>query len=126
VDAASLPPAHAPARPEAEASSLVDWVDIPAGSFLMGCDRGEGFAADGEGPVRRITLDAFAIGATPVTNAQFDLFVDATGYLTDAERAGSSFVFQPPRAERHRPTHADGLVGRGVGSLMAGPGGGLS
>lgn len=51
------------------------------------------FPADGEGPVREVTLSPFAISAHAVTNAQFGAFADATGYVTDAERAGSSFVF---------------------------------
>ena len=48
---------------------------------------------DGEGPEREVTLDAFAIAATTVTNAQFSRFVRATRYATDAERLGHSFVF---------------------------------
>lgn len=96
VVVAHVPPSQVPRRADGESSRLIDWVELPAGSFLMGCDRGEGFVADGEGPVRRITLGAFAIGATPVTNAQFDHFVHATGYITDAELVGSSFVFRAP------------------------------
>ncbi|MFT4013839.1 MAG: formylglycine-generating enzyme family protein [Paracoccus sp. (in: a-proteobacteria)] len=66
---------------------------IPAGPFLMGEDSGEGFDADGEGPVREVDLDAFLIDETAVTNAQFARFVTATGYRTDAETFGWSYVF---------------------------------
>ncbi len=68
----------------------------------MGTDSGEGFPGDGEGPVRRVALSPFSIGATTVTNAQFTAFVRATGYVTQAEEAGSSFVFylQVPAAAR--------------------------
>lgn len=59
----------------------------------MGADDREGFAADGEGPVRKVTLRPFWIDATSVTNARFAAFVDATGYVTEAERFGNSFVF---------------------------------
>jgi sulfatase modifying factor 1 len=59
----------------------------------MGDDRGEGFPADGEGPARRVRVGAFRIAPTTVTNAQFNEFVRATGYVTQAEEAGSSFVF---------------------------------
>ncbi|MEV5749158.1 formylglycine-generating enzyme family protein [Actinoallomurus sp. NPDC052308] len=69
-------------------------IGLPGGSFLMGTDDREGFPADGEGPVRRIELSSFHIDATAVTNAQFAGFVKATGYVTDAERFGSSFVFE--------------------------------
>lgn len=68
-------------------------VCVPAGSFLMGSDDGEGFPEDGEGPVREVTLGAYLIDAATVTNAHFASFVDATGYVTTAERFGSSFVF---------------------------------
>lgn len=68
-------------------------VHVPAGSFRMGAE-GEGFPADGEGPVREVRLKAFAIDSFPVTNADFAEFADATGYVTEAERYGWSFVFQ--------------------------------
>ncbi|NNL19033.1 MAG: SUMF1/EgtB/PvdO family nonheme iron enzyme, partial [Boseongicola sp.] len=50
---------------------------------------------DGEAPIRKTRLRPFKIGATAVTNLEFADFVDATGYETDAERFGWSFVFQP-------------------------------
>jgi formylglycine-generating enzyme required for sulfatase activity len=68
-------------------------VALPGGRFLMGTDDPVRYAADGEGPVREVTLRAFWIDATGVSNAQFAAFVEATGYVTDAERAGWSFVF---------------------------------
>lgn len=39
-----------------------------------------------EGPVRSVTVGAFRIMATEVTNAEFRAFVEATGYVTVAER----------------------------------------
>lgn len=66
---------------------------IPSGSFLMGTDAEEGFPADGEGPVREVYTDAYYIDARAVTNADFAAFVDETGYETEAERFGWSFVF---------------------------------
>jgi len=69
------------------------WCEIPAGAFTMGNDGPDAVPGDGEGPLRRVTLDAFRIGATTVTNAEFAAFVRATRHVTDAERSGSSFVF---------------------------------
>ena len=66
---------------------------LPGGTFLMGADDREGFPGDGEGPVREITLRPFWIDATAVTNARFAEFVASTGYATEAERYGWSFVF---------------------------------
>lgn len=50
----------------------------------MGND--DAVAGDGEGSARPVTLDAFRIGATAVTNAAFAAFVRATRHVTDAER----------------------------------------
>ena len=68
-------------------------VALPGGSFLMGTDDLIGYPADGEGPARQVHVDPFAIDAYAVTNARFAEFVADTGYLTDAERLGWSFVF---------------------------------
>ncbi len=68
-------------------------VDIQGGRFLMGTTYERGFPADGEGPVRSVRLSPFSIDADPVTNACFGRFVQSTGYRTDAEKFGWSFVF---------------------------------
>ncbi len=70
-----------------------DMVSLPGGSFLMGTDYAHGFPLDGEGPVRSVTLTPFQIDRFPVTNEEFRAFVDATGYRTEAEIFGWSFVF---------------------------------
>lgn len=66
---------------------------VPAGEFLMGDESPHAFLGDGEGPVRSVHVGDFLIDATAVTNAAFDDFVHATGYRTEAERFGWSFVF---------------------------------
>ena len=66
---------------------------ISGGEFLMGTDGDYGFAADGEGPAHPVELAPFHLDATCVTNEQFNAFVNATGYRTEAERFGWSFVF---------------------------------
>ncbi|WP_339314199.1 formylglycine-generating enzyme family protein [Paenibacillus sp. FSL R10-2734] len=72
---------------------LSDMILIPEGTFLMGTDDKEGFPADGEGPARNVTVSTFLIDATAVTNKQFASFIEATKYVTDAERFGWSYVF---------------------------------
>lgn len=67
-------------------------VRLPGGIFRMGTDA-PSFPHDGEGPVRRVRVPPFAIDACAVRVARFAAFVDATGYVTDAERFGWSFVF---------------------------------
>ena len=90
---------HVPASTLVQAER--EWVEIPGGEFTMGTDLPDGFPADGEGPPRKVTLRPFRIAAITVTNEQFAQFVRATGYITQAEEAGSSFVFYlqvPPQA----------------------------
>lgn len=73
--------------------SLEQMVSIEGGEFWMGTDSNEGFPADGEGPVRKITVDSFYMEKYPVTNRQFAEFIKATNYKTEAELFGWSFVF---------------------------------
>lgn len=68
-------------------------VSLPGGQFLMGAEDEDGFPGDAESPVRTAEVAPFAISATTVTNRAFALFVAETGYRTDAEEAGWSFVF---------------------------------
>ena len=67
--------------------------DLPGGTFLMGSNDADARLDDGEGPVRPVTVAAFAIGRTAVTNAEFATFVAATGYRTEAETIGWAYVF---------------------------------
>lgn len=59
----------------------------------MGDSSGDRNHADGEVPQHPVTLEAFSIDATTVTNDAFARFVDATGYRTEAETFGFSAVF---------------------------------
>jgi sulfatase modifying factor 1 len=74
--------------------STAEMVLLDGGPFLMGTDTKEGFPADGEGPVREVYVDPFYVDRYPVTNEAFAEFVDATGYKTEAEAFGWSFVFR--------------------------------
>jgi sulfatase modifying factor 1 len=70
------------------------WSGRLGGTFMMGAAEPGRFPLDGEGPRRAVTLSKFSISCYAVTNAQFGNFVRETGYLTDAERFGWSFVFE--------------------------------
>lgn len=59
----------------------------------MGTDSDEGFPEDGEGPTRQVVVTPFYLDICAVTNAQFFKFTKATGYKTEAETFGWSFVF---------------------------------
>ena len=58
-------------------------IRIPGGTFRMGSDK----HYPEEAPVHRVSVDAFWIDRTPVTNRQFRHFVEATGHITVAEIA---------------------------------------
>ena len=77
----------------AAGSARSNFVQLSACTFAMGNVFADAVAADGEGPVRRVSLEAFLISATTVSNREFGDFVRATRYVTDAERLGYSFVF---------------------------------
>ena len=70
--------------------AYANMVRIPGGSFAMGGDAG---LMDGGShshqtayPIHEVTVDAFWMDVAEVTNRQFAEFVEATGYVTFAER----------------------------------------
>ena len=67
-------------------------VPIPRGTAVIGDDSGY----PEEHGAYATEIDAFRIDRHEVTNRDFARFVRATGYVTDAEKAGSSIVFAPP------------------------------
>jgi formylglycine-generating enzyme required for sulfatase activity len=72
---------------------LVSLVDLPGGVFSMGDESVWAYDGDGEGPVHEVELPPLRVDAYAVSNVRFADFVAATGYETDAERYGWSFVF---------------------------------
>jgi len=83
-------------RPTSEADSLVHTNNVSApgpapdgmtfisgGTFWMGCDDCD---MPDTTPVHLVEVDAFWMDVTPATNAEFARFVEATGYITIAER----------------------------------------
>lgn len=58
---------------------------IPGAEFTMGADDED--SRKDEKPLHSVKVDGFWIDATPVTNRQFQEFVQKTGYITTAEKA---------------------------------------
>ena len=85
---------HTTSQPFPQVSELThfNFVTIPAGEFLMGSDDSY-YPTDGEGPSRSVWLDEFQISQFSVTNSEFAAFVEATGYETESEIFGWSYVF---------------------------------
>ena len=67
---------------DAPAAAPSGMVWIPGGRFLMGSTTG----APDEQPVHDVIIDGFYMDIHEVTNEQFQKFVDATGYVTTAEK----------------------------------------
>ena len=65
----------------------IDWVEVPGGQFTY---------QEGQ----RRTLPAFRIARYPVTNSQFQAFVDAGGYAEDRWWKGLAERIEVPRASR--------------------------
>jgi formylglycine-generating enzyme required for sulfatase activity len=70
--------------PNQPADAPPGMVWIPGGEFTMGTDSELGWAD--EKPAHRVRVDGFWMDKTDVTNAQFRKFVEATGYVTTAEK----------------------------------------
>lgn len=71
-------------RTVATSTSKEGMVWIEGGTFMMGASDEEG--RPDEYPQHAVKVDGFWMDATEVTNAQFQRFVDATGYITTAEK----------------------------------------
>ncbi|NNC72139.1 MAG: formylglycine-generating enzyme family protein [Sphingomonadaceae bacterium] len=78
--------------PSCLTADLGETVLIEGGSFVMGADP----RLPEEGPPREMTVESFRIDAHEVTNAQFAAFVEATGYVTVAERDPPPLPGAPP------------------------------
>lgn len=85
VGGVGLPAGFAP-------GDLAGMVHLPAGQIQLGSLAGYPDERPAGGPVR---VPAFWMDRTEVTNAQFARFVEATGYVTEAEREGAAAVFRP-------------------------------
>jgi len=101
-----------PGRVAASSASETDRperVRIPGGRGLIGTNTPE-LPVDGEAPLRERRTASFEMDVTTVTNARFRCFVEATGYVTDAERLGDSFVFVHLLPEDAPPSQAVAAV----------------
>lgn len=82
----------APAAPSANTGArpiAVDMILVQGGAFEMGFAGGE----EDERPVHGVKLESFHLQRHEVTNAEFLQFVEATGYVTQAERNGQCWVY---------------------------------
>lgn len=84
-----------------------DMVHVPSGTFIMGGKSGQAYKD--EFPTHNVSVSAFLMDKTEVTNAQFMDFVKATNYVTLAEKNidwGDMQAQLPP----HIPRPPDSLL----------------
>lgn len=94
----------------------MEMITIPSGVLLMGSDNGE----PAERPVHPVEISAFAMDRLEVTNADFSVFVAATGYITDPERRGSGWhwdgIWREVARANWRHPHGQRSSIRGLGN----------
>jgi len=69
----------------AQTKPTIEWASIQGGTFIMGSPAGEAERKDNE-TQHQVILSAFKISKYEVTIKQFKEFIDATGYVTDADK----------------------------------------
>ncbi len=69
----------------AQTKPSIEWAKILSGTFTMGSPASEVSRRVDE-IQHQVTLSAFKMSKYEITVAQFKAFVDATGYITDAEK----------------------------------------
>jgi formylglycine-generating enzyme required for sulfatase activity len=79
---------------------FVGMVRIPRGTFLMGSDK----HYPEEAPAHEVTVDAFWMDVHTVTNAEFARFVEATGYVTLAEKPADPALYPGAKPELLAPS----------------------
>jgi formylglycine-generating enzyme required for sulfatase activity len=90
----------------------ISWVSVPGGYFEMG----DGESYPEEGPPFHACVGRFELSRTEITNRQFAKFVDATGYVTRAERGWVLTKSAVRVSPCHRPLPCFARLGP-VGSL---------
>ncbi len=75
-----------------------NFVYVEGGTFQMGSD--EKFHSSDEKPVHSVTINSFYIGKYEVTVEEFEKFISATGYETDASKTGWSVVWNGSKWEK--------------------------
>lgn len=86
-----------------------DMVKVNGGDYIIGTNDPI-FESDRESPERMLSINGFYIDKYEVSNAEFTDFVEATKYVTYAEKFGDSFVFQGQLSPETRDIYSNNRV----------------
>ncbi len=92
-------PAETPPTPQEETPPTPipqpEMVTVPGGTFTMGCasEARDGDCEDDEKPAHEVTVDAFYMSVHEVTVGQFMAFIEDSGYRTDTDKEGWSYIW---------------------------------
>jgi formylglycine-generating enzyme required for sulfatase activity len=81
----------------------IEWIDVPGGSFVMG-----GGPRAEENPAHRVAVASFRLARAPVTRAEYQRFLDATGH--EAPPFWSEPRFANPRLPAVGPSWDDAMA----------------
>uniref|UniRef100_A0A6U1N9Z0 Sulfatase-modifying factor enzyme-like domain-containing protein n=1 Tax=Fibrocapsa japonica TaxID=94617 RepID=A0A6U1N9Z0_9STRA len=108
------PAEQAQAETQQRVLELVDpkaeMVLIPGGKFYMGTNDPK-IPTDGEAPARPVSLSPFYMDKYEVSNAQYREFAESTGYKSDSEKFGWSFVFHLALTEDQQKPITQAVLG---------------
>lgn len=79
---------------------------IKGNIFEMGTNEPH-FPTDFEGPLRNVTVNSFYMDKYEVSNQNFMEFIQETGYKTEAEEFGDSFIFEMQVPEKEHEKYKD-------------------
>ncbi|MCR9052106.1 MAG: SUMF1/EgtB/PvdO family nonheme iron enzyme [Phaeodactylibacter xiamenensis] len=73
----------------------LEMVRVAGGTFTMGCasEERDGDCDDDEQPAHKVTVDTFYMSVHVVTVGQFAAFIEDSGYKTDADKEGWSYIW---------------------------------
>lgn len=79
---------------------------IPGGEYIIGAADAV-FPNDRESPERSVKIKDFLMDKYEVSNWRFKVFVEATNYITDAEKFNDSFIFEALLTNDQKESHKD-------------------
>jgi len=86
---------------ERAAGSYPGWAQVPGGTFMLGATQDAPFLFDNEKWAHPVVLKPFEIAKAPVTNAEFQAFVDDGGYANEAFWDNDGWAWRAESGAQH-------------------------